>query len=108
MNQSKRPNWLRQIFARWVDRAYQDILAINQVTSNNILSEDVLPEVSASSCIRFTIYPAEGGHVIQYYKEQSKNSPSTSYNSPSLVLVPRGEEIGKKVEHIIAMEALRS
>lgn len=69
------------------------------------LVEDLNSELTAKSCIRFTIYPASGGHVIQYYKSDIKSS---SHDGPSLVIVARGEDIGKAVEHIIAIETLRS
>ena len=57
----------------------------------------------SSSNIRFTIYPASGGYVV----EHQVYSPHKDRDS-ALTIVNHGEELGKVIEHIITLEALRT
>ena len=54
--------------------------------------------------MRFTVYPASGGFVIEHYKQDRYKDS----DGPTLTIVNHGDELGKAVEHIIAIEALRS
>ena len=95
----KKMSWFKKKFNGWVRQAWEDARAdVDQPTSvhsNNI---------DAKTSMRFTVYPASGGFVIEHYKsERFKDS-----DGPTLTIVNHGEELGKAVEHIIALEALRA
>ena len=109
MNRIRKVGWLRRLFARWVNRAHRDMLnEFNEEREVSPLTSAESMEVGAKSCVRFTIYPASGGHVIQYYTHNYHTSTKTGYEGPSLVIVNHGDDLGKAVEHIIAIEALRT
>ena len=60
--------------------------------------------INCKSCVRFTIYAASGGHVIEYYKQDRYKEG----DGPELVIVAGEQSIGQSVEHILTMEALKS
>ena len=95
----KKMGWFKKKFNGWVRQAWEDARAdVDQPTSmhsNNI---------DAKTSMRFTVYPASGGFVIEHYKsERFKDG-----DGPTLTIVNHGEELGKAVEHILALEALRT
>ncbi len=95
----KKMGWFKKKFNGWVRQAWEDARAdVDQPTSvhsNNI---------DAKTSMRFTVYPASGGFVIEHYKsERFKDG-----DGPTLTIVNHGEELGKAVEHILAIEALRT
>jgi hypothetical protein len=95
----KKMGWLKRKFAQWSREAWEDgrsmVDSPISVHSNNI---------DAKTSMRFTVYPASGGFVIEHYKsERFKDS-----DGPSLTIVNHGEELGKAVEHILAIEALKA
>jgi hypothetical protein len=95
----KKMGWLKRKFAQWSREAWEDgrsmVDSPISVHSNNI---------DAKTSMRFTVYPASGGFVIEHYKsERFKDS-----DGPSLTIVNHGEELGKAVEHILAVEALKA
>lgn len=86
-------SWLRRLFSRKKDN--RDI--------NDVISLDS-SGFSTKTSIRFTIYPADGGYVIEHYKyNRYQDSEGTV-----LTIVNHGDSIGTAVEHIISIEALRS
>lgn len=95
----KKMGWFKKKFNGWVRQAWEDARTdVDQPTSvhsNNI---------DAKTSMRFTVYPASGGFVIEHYKsERFKDG-----DGPSLTIVNHGEELGKAVEHILAIEALKA
>ena len=95
----KKMGWFKKKFNGWVRQAWEDARTdVDQPTSvhsNNI---------DAKTSMRFTVYPASGGFVIEHYKsERFKDS-----DGPTLTIVNHGEELGKAVEHILAIEALKA
>ena len=95
----KKMGWFKKKFNGWVRQAWEDARAdVDQPTSmhsNNI---------DAKTSMRFTVYPASGGFVIEHYKsERFKDG-----DGPTLTIVNHGEELGKAVEHILTMEALKA
>jgi hypothetical protein len=99
MKERKKMGWFKKKFNGWVRQAWEDARAdVDQPTSvhsNNI---------DAKTSMRFTVYPASGGYVIEHYKsERFKDG-----DGPSLTIVNHGEELGKAVEHILAIEALKA
>ena len=95
----KKMGWFKKKFNGWVRQAWEDARAdVDQPTSvhsNNI---------DAKTSMRFTVYPASGGYVIEHYKsERFKDG-----DGPSLTIVNNGESLGTAVEHILAVEALKA
>jgi hypothetical protein len=60
--------------------------------------------IDASKSIRFTIYPASGGYVIEHYK----NDRMRESDGPTLTIVNNGDSIGQAIEHAIAVESLKA
>lgn len=77
-------------------------------------SNDLLVEASRKQCIEvynqqrssitFTIFPANGGFVIQHFK----NERLKDNEGQQLTVVNNHDEIGKAIEHIMAIEAIKS
>ena len=95
----KKMGWFKRKFAQWTREAWENsrsaVDSPISVHSNNI---------DAKTSMRFTVYPASGGFVIEHYKQERYKEN----DGPTLTIVNHGEELGKAVEHIIAVEALRS
>jgi hypothetical protein len=92
----KHMNWLRDKIKDWLNGPY-----VSEVKSS--LRGDT-GSVNAKTSLRFTIYPASGGYVIEHYKlDRYKDS-----EGPVLTIVNNGEDIGRTVEHLVAVESLRS
>ncbi len=91
--------WLRRKLLNWLNKEQLED------SSRPIASVKASgTEIYAKTSIRFTVYPASGGHVIEHMKyDRDRDS-----EGPSLTIVNRGEEIGKAVDHIITLESLRS
>lgn len=66
--------------------------------------------------MKFTIYKASGGFVIQYTNEdndpnnyKSYNAvPTSNNNEPKLLIVNNGEDLGKAIDQLILVEALKA
>lgn len=62
--------------------------------------------------ISFTIFKANGGFVIQYYSEDHNNAynsnVATGNHEPKLLIVNNGEELGKAIDQLILVEALKA
>lgn len=95
----KKMGWLKRKFAKWSREAWE-----NNDKSYATDSVRVHDGVNSKTSIRFTIYPASGGFVIEHYKQDRYHE----HDGPTLTIVNHGEELGKAVEHIIALEALRT
>lgn len=96
----KKMNWFKRKFAQWSREAWENGRN-EEVCETSIRAHD---GVNGKSSVRFTIYPASGGFVIESYKQDRYKEN----DGPTLTIVNHGEELGKAVEHIIALEALRS
>ena len=92
--------WFRKKFNNWVREAWEngrdEIVCDNAVRTH----EGINGKIS----VRFTVYPASGGFVIESYKQDRYKDSE----GPTLTIVNHGDDLGKAVEHIIAIEALRS
>jgi hypothetical protein len=96
----KKMGWFKRKFAQWSREAWEDGRT-DKVDSDVVRSHD---GINGKSSVRFTIYPASGGFIIEHYKqERYKDS-----DGPLLTIVNSGDDLGKAVEHIIAIEALRA
>jgi hypothetical protein len=95
----KKMGWLKRKFAQWSREAWE-----NNDKSYAVDSVRAHDGISGKSSMRFTIYAASGGHIIEYYK----NNQYKEHDGPELVIVNQGDELGKAVEHILTMEALKA
>ena len=90
--------WLKRKFAKWSREAWEE----------SQMKDEVYPVssrgIEASKSIRFTIYPASGGYVIEHYK----NERMRESDGPTLTIVNNGDSIGQAIEHILAIEALKA
>jgi hypothetical protein len=97
----KKMGWLKRKFAQWCREAWENsrdedrTYAVESVQSRGI---------DASKSIRFTIYPASGGYVIEHYK----NDRMRDSDGPTLTIVNNGDSIGQAIEHVIAIESLKA
>ena len=92
--------WFRKKFNGWVRQAWE-------VARSESVDRDVIRAhdgISGKSSVRFTVYPASGGFVIESYKQDRYKEN----DGPTLTIVNHGDDLGKAVEHIIAIEALRT
>lgn len=95
----KKMGWFKRKFAQWSRAAWEETQ----------MRDEVYPTVSrnsidASKSIRFTIYPASGGYVIEHYK----NDRMRESDGPTLTIVNNGDSIGQAIEHAIAVESLKA
>jgi len=94
----KKMGWFKRKFAQWTREAWETAQP----------RDEVYPVVSrgidASKSIRFTIYPASGGYVIEHYK----NDRMKESDGPTLTIVNNGDSIGQAIEHAIAIESLKA
>lgn len=98
----KKMGWFRKKFNKWVRQAWEDNKAENY--SNEAYIKTTSEGINGKTSIRFTVYPASGGYVIEHYKQDRYKDNE----GPSLTIVPNGESIGTVIEHTITMEALKS
>jgi hypothetical protein len=95
----KKMGWLKRKFAKWSRDAWEESQQIDEVYA--------IPSrtgIEASKSIRFTIYPASGGYVIEHYK----NDRMKESDGPTLTIVNNGDSIGQAIEHAIAIESLKA
>lgn len=97
----KKMGWFKKKFAKWVREAWENARSEEVYSTDTIRPHD---GVSGKSSVRFTIYAAQGGNIIEYYKQDRYRET----DGPELVIVNQGDNLGKAVEHILTMEALKS
>jgi len=97
----KKMGWFKRKFAQWCREAWENSRKEEVYATETVRAHD---GVNGKSSVRFTIYAASGGHIIEYYKQDRYKDG----DGPELVIVNQGDELGKVVEHILTMEALRS
>ena len=98
----KKMGWFKKKFAKWVREAWENA----RDEDRTYTADSLRPHegVNGKSSVRFTIYAAQGGHIIEYYK----NDRYKEHDGPELVIVNGDQTIGQAVEHILTMEALKS
>lgn len=97
----KKMGWFKRKFAQWSREAWENSRSEEVYATDTIA---VREGINGKSSVRFTVYPASGGFVIESYRQDRYKDS----DGPTLTIVNHGDELGKTVEHIIAMEALRS
>lgn len=100
VKKEKKMGWFRKKFNNWVREAWEDART-ESVDRDVIRAHD---GINGKSSVRFTVYPASGGFVIESYKQDRYKEN----DGPTLTIVNHGDDLGKAVEHIIAVEALRT
>ena len=96
----KKMSWFKRKFAQWSREAWENSRN-EEVCDTTIRTHD---GINGKSSVRFTVYPASGGFVIESYKQDRYKEN----DGPTLTIVNHGDDLGKAVEHIIAIEALRT
>lgn len=96
----KKMGWFKRKFAQWSREAWENSRN-EEVCDTTLRAHD---GINGKTSVRFTVYPASGGFVIESYKQDRYKEN----DGPTLTIVNHGDDLGKAVEHIIAMEALRS
>ncbi len=89
----KKMGWFRKKFNNWVRQAWESAREEEVYATETVRARDSL---SGKSSIRFTIYAAQGGNIIEYYKQDRYKE----HDGPELVLVTGDQTIGQAVEHI--------
>lgn len=97
----KKMGWFKRKFAQWSREAWENSRNEEVYATDTIRSRE---SISGKSSIRFTVYAAQGGNIIEYYKQDRYKE----HDGPELVLVTGDQTIGQAVEHILTMEALKS
>ena len=55
------------------------------------------------NAMHFTIYSANGGHVLEYHKYNERNDE----DEYTLHLIPNDNDVGQSISHVITLEMLR-
>ena len=98
--EKKKMGWFKRKFAQWCREAWEN-------SRTELVDHDVIRAhdgISGKSSVRFTVYPASGGFVIESYKQDRYKEN----DGPTLTIVNHGDDFGKAVEHILTMEALKA
>jgi hypothetical protein len=95
----KKMGWFKRKFAQWTREAWE-----NSQPKDEVYALSSRNSIDASKSIRFTIYPASGGYVIEHYK----NERMRESDGPTLTIVNNGDSIGQAIEHAIAIETLKA
>jgi hypothetical protein len=98
----KKMGWFKRKFAQWTREAWEN----SRDEDKTYAVDSVRPYngIDASKSIRFTIYPASGGYVIEHYKSERMRES----DGPMLTIVNNGDSIGQAIEHAIAIESLKA
>ena len=99
--EKKKMGWFKRKFAQWSREAWEDARNEEVYATDTIRAHD---GINGKTSVRFTVYPASGGFVIEHYKQDRYKEN----DGPTFTIVNHGDDLGKAVEHVIAMEALRS
>ena len=95
----KKMGWFKRKFAQWSREAWEE-----SQSKDEVYAVSSRTGIEASKSIRFTIYPASGGYVIEHYK----NERMRESDGPTLTIVNNGDSIGQAIEHAIAIETLKA
>jgi hypothetical protein len=97
IKKEKKMGWLKRKFAEWSREVWE-----NSRSEQTLVRGADTP--SPKTSVRFAIYPASGGWII----EHSKSDLYKDNDGPTLTIITDFDDLGKTVEHIITLEALRS
>jgi hypothetical protein len=97
----KKMGWFKRKFAQWSREAWESARKEKAYATDSVRAHD---GVNGKSSVRFTIYAASGGYVIEHYKQDRFKDG----DGPSLTIVNNGDSLGTVVEHILAIESLKA
>jgi len=110
-NPSKKPGIFRRWFTRMCKRAWEDVqynesqkYAIGPNTRRSIDINSVGADLDREKSIRFNIYIANGGRVV----ETARYDRKTDRNYTSLYVIRDDQEFGREIDKILVMEGMRS
>ena len=69
VKKEKKMGWFKKKFAKWVREAWED--ARTELVDNDVIRAQ--DSISGKTSVRFTVYPASGGFVIESYKQDRYN-----------------------------------
>jgi hypothetical protein len=98
----KKMGWFKRKFAQWCREAWEN--SRDEDRTYAVVDAVQSRSIDANKSIRFTLYPASGGYVIEHYK----NDRMRDSDGPTLTIVNNGDSIGQAIEHAIAIEALKA
>lgn len=98
----KKMGWFKRKFAQWCREAWEN--SRDEDRTYAVVDSVQSRSIDANKSIRFTLYPASGGYVIEHYK----NDRMRDSDGPTLTIVNNGDSIGQAIEHAIAIEALKA
>jgi hypothetical protein len=98
----KKMGWFKRKFAQWCREAWEN--SRHEDRTYAVVDSVQSRSIDANKSIRFTIYPASGGYVIEHYK----NERMRESDGPTLTIVNNGDSIGQAIEHVIAVESLKA
>jgi len=102
VKKEKKMGWFRKKFNSWVRRAWEDAQKETMYSTDTVRAHEGIN--GGNTSIRFVIYPASGGYVIESYKQDRYKEN----DGPTLTIVNNGDSLGTAVEHILTMEALKA
>lgn len=85
------------------EQAEKERTAVNQIKVPRGLQIGAGPSLDAEKGIRFQVYKAQGGYVV----ETSSYDRSRDRHINGLHIINDGEKFGDRIEKIITMEALK-
>jgi hypothetical protein len=94
-------NWLKKKVVGWVKEDWNKSQP-NQ-TKTNGLAIPVDSNPFRTEGLKFHIYPATGGYVMEY----STYDRNTDRSSSNLHIIPSDQDLGQGIAHIITLEMLR-
>jgi hypothetical protein len=98
----KKMGWFKRKFAQWCREAWEN--SRDEDRTYAVVDAVQSRSIDANKSIRFTLYPASGGYVIEHYK----NDRMRDSDGPTLTIVNNGDSIGQAIEHAIAIETLKA
>jgi hypothetical protein len=98
----KKMGWFKRKFAQWCREAWEN--SRDEDRTYAVVDAVQSRSIDANKSIRFTLYPASGGYVIEHYK----NDRMRDSDGPTLTIVNNGDSIGQAIEHVIAIESLKA
>jgi hypothetical protein len=102
LEERKKMSWFKRKFASWCREAWEDSTMDAQSRLNIVSGPKNSP--NAKSSISFSVYPANGGYVLEHIKM----GYGSALEGPTLTIIPNGDSIGTHVEHVLMLEALKS
>jgi len=92
-------NWLKKKVVDWVKEDWNK----PQTARPDMLVGADHPNRFRTEGLRFHIYPATGGYVMEY----STYDRNTDRSSSNLHIIPSDQDLGQGIAHIITLEMLR-